>query len=124
MTVQNRRRAQQQQHQAATNNNDHHKHAATMPKNPTTKQALNGGSKAGPYQVQEGGSKGTSGTSMSQEKGGKPAGMSNVSRLRSVGQNDSWPNSRAACQNNNKDTPVPIWQSNFCYGQFQYNERR
>jgi hypothetical protein len=91
LTEQKHCRAQQQQHQAATNNNYHHKHAATMPKNATTKQGSNGGSKAGPYQVQ-GGSKG-SGTNRSQEKGDKPAGTSNVSWSRSVvGQNDSQPN--------------------------------
>jgi hypothetical protein len=77
----------------ATNDKAHqNNHAATMPKNATTKQASNGRSKEGPYQVQ-GGSKG-SGSSTFQEKGGKPAATSNVSRSTSVvGQNDSRPSS-------------------------------
>jgi hypothetical protein len=66
----------------------------TMPNNATTKPATKVVSKVGPYQVQ-GGLKG-SGSNLSQEKGGKLAGTSNVSRSRSVSQNDGPPNSSSS----------------------------
>jgi hypothetical protein len=55
-----------------------------MPKNPTTKAPTKAVSTVGPYQVQ-GGLKG-SGSSSSQERGGKPVGTSSVSRLKSSSQ--------------------------------------
>jgi hypothetical protein len=55
-----------------------------MPKNPNTKAPTKAVSTVGPYQVQ-GDLKG-SGSSSSQERGGKPMGMSSVSRSKSSSQ--------------------------------------
>jgi hypothetical protein len=67
-----------------------------MPKNPTTKAPTKAVSTVGPYQVQ-GGLKG-SGSSSSQERGGKPTGTSSVSRSKSSSQqqNDGRPKSSSS----------------------------
>jgi hypothetical protein len=89
---------QQQQQQSVTTNvllslttNKLHR----MPKNPNTKAPTKAVSTIGPYQVQ-GGLKG-SGSSLSQERGGKPMGTSSVSRSKSSRQqNDGQPKSSSS----------------------------
>jgi hypothetical protein len=75
-----------------------------MPKNPSTKAPTTAVSTAGLYQVQ-GGLKG-SGSSSSQERGGKPTGTSSVSRSKSSSQNDGQPKSSSSGGSKQQDHGV------------------